>query len=58
MSLPQDPVMLLSVVNTLLRDRYEGLDALCGDLEVERAALEHRLGAIGYIYHHHQNQFR
>ena len=29
MSLPVDPIMLLSVVNLKLRDQYKDLDALC-----------------------------
>ncbi len=34
--LPQDPVILLSYVNTKLRDDYPTLDALCDDLEADR----------------------
>ena len=33
MELPKDPVMLLSVINTELRDKYPSLDALCEDRE-------------------------
>ena len=44
MKLPEDPVMLLSFVNTKLRDQYASLDALCDDLDAPRAALEARLG--------------
>ena len=29
--LPKDPMLLLSVVNTKLRDYYHNLDALCDD---------------------------
>lgn len=58
MTLPKDPVMLLSVVNTLLRDRYADLDALCADEDVSRPSLEQRLAAIGYVYQPEQNQFR
>ncbi|MBS6546460.1 MAG: DUF4250 domain-containing protein [Butyricicoccus pullicaecorum] len=58
MALPNDPVMLLSVVNTLLRDRYHSLDALCDGEETHRAALEQRLARIGYQYVPGVNQFR
>lgn len=58
MPLPNDPAMLLSVANTLLRDRYPDLDALCDGEEISRAALERILGSIGYIYRPEQNQFR
>ncbi len=55
--LPQDPVILLSYVNTKLRDDYPTLDALCDDLEADRAALEATLHAIGYDYDTQQNRF-
>ena len=57
MSLPIDPLLLMSVVNTKLRDYYADLDALCDDLSVDRAALEEKLAAIGYIYDEQRNQF-
>lgn len=38
--LPKDPMMLLSVVNTKLRDFYPSLDALCEDMEVDRQEIE------------------
>ena len=37
--LPKDPMILLSVVNTKLRDEYDSLDALCEDLDLDRAEL-------------------
>ena len=43
-ALPKDPFILFSVINTKLRDFYPSLDALCADLQVDRAALEARLG--------------
>jgi len=55
--LPKDPVMLLSVVNMKLRDRYASLDALCEDMDVSRAALEDALRAVGAEYHETTNQF-
>lgn len=58
MALPNDPAMLLSVVNTLLRDRYHNLDALCDGEETQRSALEQRLARIGYTYMPALNQFR
>ena len=39
MKLPEDPVMLLSFVNTKLRDQYASLDALCDDLDAPRAVV-------------------
>ena len=55
MKLPEDPVMLLSFVK--LRDQYASLDALCDDLDAPRAALEARLGEIGYFYNAKENRF-
>ncbi|MCD7734826.1 MAG: DUF4250 domain-containing protein [Clostridiales bacterium] len=55
--LPQDPVILLSYVNTKLRDQYPSLDALCDDLEADRAQLEEKLRAINYEYSPERNQF-
>ena len=56
--LPQDPVILLSVVNTKLRDRYDSLEALCEDMDADQEQLVQTLGAIGYVYHEESNQFR
>ena len=56
--LPNDPVILLSLVNARLRDEYEDLDALCAVLDIERSQLEQRLSEIGYAYRPDQNQFK
>ena len=40
MSLPSDAFILLSVVNTKLRDYYPSLDALCDDLGESRKEIE------------------
>ena len=55
--LPKDPAMLLSVVNTKLRDFYGSLDALCDDLDAERESVEKTLAGIGYTYDVEKNQF-
>nr|WP_294494928.1 DUF4250 domain-containing protein [uncultured Mediterraneibacter sp.] len=55
--LPRDPVILLSVVNTKLRDYYPTLDALCEDMEIDRTELLDRLAAIDYVYDTGRNQF-
>ena len=39
MALPNDPIMLLSMINLKLRDFYPTLDALCEDLDEDKAAL-------------------
>ena len=56
--LPHDPAMLLSVVNTKLRDEYASLDELCAVEGAARDELEHTLAALGYAYDAKHNQFR
>ena len=56
--LPNDPMILLSVVNTKLRDEYDSLDQLCADLDEARSELEKKLAAAGFCYDEHVNQFR
>ena len=46
--LPKDPVLLLSVVNTKLRDEYGSLDELCAALNEERPAIERTLAQLDY----------
>lgn len=57
MLLPNDPVMLLSVINLKLRDYYPTLDQLCEDLEQDKSDLCAKLSAIGYEYSAERNQF-
>ena len=55
--LPRDPVMLLSVVNTKLRDYYSTLDVLCEDMQVDKQELIVKLEMIDYTYDAGSNQF-
>ena len=55
--LPGDPVMLLSVVNTKLRDFYSSLDMLCEEMDGDRQELTEKLAAAGYHYDEERNQF-
>ena len=57
MTLPQDPLMLMSVINMKLRDFYPDLDALCEDLDIDRKALESRLAEFGFEYSPENNKF-
>jgi len=56
-SLPQDPMMLYSAVNMMLRDRYNSLDELCDDLDVDRRQLERQLAEVGFEYSVKDNKF-
>ena len=55
MNLPKDPVMLLSVVNTQLRDHYPTLTELAAAYMTD--AITETLAAINYHYDEGQNQF-
>ena len=55
--IPNDPILLLSFVNTRLRDECDSLYELCAVLDVSRSDLEGRLAAIGYAYDKRINQF-
>ncbi len=58
MALPNDPVILLSYINTKLRDKYSSLDELCRDMGVSCDDVSSKLNSIGYEYVSEQNQFR
>ena len=58
MYVPQDPILLMSTINTLLRDQYDSLEALCDDRELDAADIRARLEGAGYQYDAKQNQFR
>lgn len=55
--LPQDPIMLYSVLNTKLRDRYSSLEDLCEDLNLSKEELEEKLKTVGFVYNRERNQF-
>lgn len=55
--LPGDPVILLSVVNTKLRDFYPSLEALCEDMQADQKEITDKLKMIDYEYDKERNQF-
>lgn len=55
--IPKDPVMLLSYVNTQLRDFYSSLDAFCEDKDVSGEEVLEKLASIDYEYDAEKNQF-
>lgn len=55
--LPKEPALLLSVVNTKLRDYYPTLDALCEDMDADKGELIGKLESIDYRYDESKNQF-
>lgn len=57
LTLPEDPMMLYSVVNAKLRDEYASLDDLCHDMGVERSSIEKKLQQAGFEYDATHNRF-
>ena len=55
--LPQDPIILLSYVNTKLRDECKSLDDFCDKYEVDKASLVAKMKEINYSYNSSINQF-
>lgn len=58
MTLPQDPFMLMSMVNMKLRDEYPSLEEFCKSNDVDEASLKSTLSAVGFEYLPEINQFR
>lgn len=56
-TIPKDPVMLLSYVNTQLRDFYPDLDDLCDSIGIEKQQVTDALKQIDYYYDEQKNQF-
>lgn len=57
MSIPNDPMMLLSFLNMKLRDFYSSLDALCADMDLDKNSIVDKLQAIDYEYDKDLNKF-
>lgn len=57
MNIPNDPVILLSFINTKLRDEYPNLTELCKSMSINESSLINKLSAIAYHYEPSCNQF-
>lgn len=49
--------MLMSYINTKLRDVYRSLDDLCDDMHIDKDALTARLAEAGFEYSVEYNKF-
>ena len=58
MSLPSNPFVLLSYINTKLRDNYNSLDELVNDLDINKDDIIDLLKSIIYEYNSELNQFK
>nr|WP_314757511.1 DUF4250 domain-containing protein [uncultured Lachnoanaerobaculum sp.] len=57
MTLPKDPVMLLSLINTKLRDYNSSLDDFCKENDLNEDEIKEKLEMIDYHYNEEHNQF-
>ncbi len=55
--LPKDPIILLSYINTQLRDNYESLTELCKSLSADEQDIRSTLSAVNYEYDEKLNRF-
>ena len=55
--IPKDPVILLSYINTKLRDEYASLSELCAALDADEVAIRHTLSGLDYQYDPVHNRF-
>ena len=56
-NIPKDPVMLLSYLNTQLRDFYPDMDELCRALDLDRKTVDEAMASIDYAYDSAKNQY-
>lgn len=57
MTLPKDPVMLLSLINTKLRDFNSSLDDFCKENDLNEDEIKEKLDMIDYHYDELKNKF-
>ena len=57
MSIPNDPMMLLSYVNLKLRDFYRSFAEMCEDMELNSDDITRKLASIDYEYDKELNKF-
>ncbi|MBP5774825.1 MAG: DUF4250 domain-containing protein [Clostridiales bacterium] len=55
--MPKDPNILLSYINTQLRDTYDSLEELCRSLDLDEFEVKTSLRGIGYEYDAGLNKF-
>ncbi len=55
--MPQDPIILLGIVNMKLRDFYSTMEILCDDLELDFREIDDILSKAGFRYDLQTNQY-
>lgn len=56
--LSMDPYMLISFINTKLRDEFENIEGLCSYYDLKERDIIDKLSAVGYKYDSNTNQFK
>lgn len=57
MNIPNDPMMLVSYLNTQLRDFYPSLEELCKSLDLDQQQICDKLKTVDYSYDAASNRF-
>lgn len=55
--MPEEPNLLYSVINTMLRDKYKSLNELCEDLAWQEEEIKEILEPAGFQYNPIGNRF-
>ena len=55
--MPNDPIILLGIINMNLRDFYPNMDTLCDDMELNFLEIDGILSDAGFCYDVHTNQY-
>ena len=58
MAIPEDPNMLYSYINMMLRDRYTSLEEFCDANDADKEEIIKRLDDAGFSYIREINQLR
>lgn len=58
MNLPQDNYILLSYINTKLRDEYDSFEELCKAEDISAEEVLSRLSSVGFEYNSSLNVFK
>ncbi|MDF1617682.1 DUF4250 domain-containing protein [Petrocella sp. FN5] len=56
--LPQDPFILLSMINMKLRDHHKSLDDYCISENYQKHQILETLAKVNYVYDSKTNQFK
>ena len=57
LEMPNDPIILLGIINMKLRDFYQDMTILCDDLELDFLKIDAVLNEAGFNYDVQTNQY-